>query len=438
LDNVRRDVRAPIRPLAPCNLKHYPGRHTPFPPRLGRRSIAGGSPMDTSSLKELVAREIDALAPELRGISLAIHANPEVGYEEYAASALLSGRLEEAGFRLERGTADMPTAFVGRCAGAAAGPKVTILAEYDSLPGLGHACGHNIIGTAALGAALGLKKAMGEIAGSLMVVGSPAEEKIGGKIRMVDAGTFADTDAAIMIHSRNATQLGRLFTATANVDMVFHGKSTHAAASPDKGINALDACIATFNGTNALRKHLADGVRLHGIILEGGTAPNIVPERAHALFSVRARTRGYLETVIAKVRACAEAGALMAGATVDVTVGTICPEMNTNRALAEAFGRNAASLGHDVLPIDMNVGGGSTDMGAVSQVVPAIHPHFKVTQSNAELHTREFEVAAGSDEAQEYMVQGAKALAMTAIDIWTDPELLRRAREEFQQSQQPQ
>ncbi len=142
--------------------------------------------------------------------------------------------------------------------------------------------------------------------------------------------------------------------------------------------------------------------------------------------------------VIDKVRVCAEAGAMMSGATVDVTVGTICPEVNTNRALAEAFGRNATALGHDVLPIDMSVGGGSTDMGAVSQVVPAIHPHFKVTNSDAELHTREFEAAAGSDEAQEYMIQGAKALAMTAIDIWTDPDLLQRAKEEFRHGSDPQ
>ncbi len=161
-----------------------------------------------------------------------------------------------------------------------------------------------------------------------------------------------------------------------------------------------------------------------------------MPERARAVFSLRARTKAYLETVVEKVRVCAEAGAMMAGATVDIKVKPICPEMNTNRALAEAFGRNAAGFGHEPLPIDMNSGGGSTDMGAVSQVVPAIHPHFKVTSANAELHTREFQVAAGTEEAQGYMIQGAKVLAMTAIDIWTDPDLLRRAKEEFAQSKQ--
>lgn len=388
--------------------------------------------MSSTDLKDQASREIDQIAQELRSISLEIHANPELGYEERLASSLLSNRLEEAGFVVERGVAGMETAFTATLHGRGGGPRVAIMAEYDALPGLGHACGHNIIGTSAIGAALGLRAVMDTVGGTVVVMGTPAEEMIGGKIRMVDAGLLGNVDAAIMFHPRNATQLGRLFTATTNVEMIFHGKSTHAAASPDQGINALDACIATFNGTNALKKHLADGVRLHGIILEGGTAPNIVPDKARAVFSVRARTRVYLEKVLEKVRACAEAGAMMAGATVEVEVKTICPEVNTNRVLAEAFGQNAVALGHQPLPIDMNSGGGSTDMGAVSQVVPAIHPHFKVTSANADLHSREFQVAAGTEEAQDAMIQGAKVLAMTAIDIFTDPDLLRRAKEEFE------
>ena len=390
--------------------------------------------MSTSALKERVAQEIDQLGPELRATSLQIHSNPELGFQERIASSLLSDRLEDGGFSVERGVAGMETAFVATLRGKESGPKIAIMAEFDALPGLGHACGHNIIATSALGAALGLRALMGALEGTLVVMGTPAEELVGGKIAMVDAGLFEGIDAAIMLHPRNVTQLGRLFTATTNMELIFHGKSTHAAASPDKGINALDACIATFNGTNALNKHLADGVRLHGVILEGGTAANIVPDRARAVFSLRARNKSYLETVVAKVRTCAEAGAMMAGATVDIRVKPICPEMNINRTIVEAFGRNAAALGHEVLPIDMNSGGGSTDMGAVSQVVPAIHPHFKVTSADAELHSKEFEAAAGTEEAQDAMLQGAKTLAMTAIDVWTDPDLLRQAREEFEQS----
>ncbi len=393
--------------------------------------------MDASWLKEKAAQEIDEVNRELRAISLQIHDNPELALQERMASSLISNRLEKAGFAMERGVAGMETAFTATLAGKGSGPRIAIMAEFDALPGLGHACGHNIIGTAALGAALGLRAVMQNIDGTVVLMGTPAEETVSGKIAMVEAGLFKGIDAAIMIHPRNVTQLGRLFTATTVMEMVFHGKSTHAASTPDKGVNALDACIATFNGTNALKKHLADGVRLHGIILEGGVAPNIVPDRARAAFSLRARTRSYLDAVIAKVRACAEAGAMMAGATVDVEIKPICPEMKTNRAIAEVFGRNAAAFGHEVLPIDMNSGGGSTDMGAVSQVVPAIHPHFKVTSANAELHSREFVPVSGSEEAQDAMIQGAKVLAMTAIDLWTEPDLLRRAWEELKQPVEP-
>ncbi len=390
--------------------------------------------MDAIALKQRAAREIDARAAELREISLQIHSHPEMGYEEKYAAGLLSGALERAGFSVRRGVAGMETAFVADCTGRGGGPKLAILAEYDALAGLGHACGHNIIATAGLGAALGLKAVMDSIDGSLMVGGTPAEEKVGGKIAMVDGGVFEGVAAALMVHPRGDTQLGRVFTATTNMDLVFRGRSSHAAAAPDRGINALDACIATFNGTNALKKHLRDDVRLHGVILEGGTAANIVPERARAVFSVRARDRGYLHSVIEKVKACAEAGAMMAGCTVEISMRPICAEMNFNRALSAAFGRNAESLGHRVLPLDTLVGGGSTDMGNVSQTVPAIHPFLKIGDSSLTPHTREFLEASRTEEAQRAMLDGAKMLAMTAIDLWADPALMKEVREEFERS----
>ncbi len=240
-----------------------------------------------------------------------------------------------------------------------------------------------------------------------------------------------------MVHPRGDTQLGRVFLATTNLELTFHGRSSHAASAPDKGINALDACIATFNGTNALKKHLRDDTRLHGVILEGGTAANIVPERARAVFSVRARDRIYLESLIAKVKTCAEAGAMMAGATVDITTTPVCAEMNFNRTLSEAFAKNGFVLGHTVLPLETTVGSGSTDMGNVSQVVPSIHPFVKIGDSSLTPHTREFLAAACTDGALQGMIDGAKMLAMTAIDVWTDPDLLRRAHEEFASPKQP-
>lgn len=387
--------------------------------------------MNASALKERAVQEIDRLAEDLKAVSLDIYSHPEVGYEERYAMALLCGRLEDAGFAVERNAAGLETAFVAVSRGRADRPKVAILAEYDALPGLGHACGHNLIGTAALGAALALHTVMDRVDGSLILFGAPAEEKVGGKIALVEAGYFRDVDAALMVHPRGDTQLGRLFLATTNLEFVFHGRSSHAAAAPEKGINALDACIALFNGTNALKKHLRDDVRLHGVILEGGTAANIIPDRARAVFSVRARDRGYLQTVVAKARACGEAGATMAGATVDISVAPVCAEMRFNRVLSAAFGRNAAALGHNVLPIDTVIGGGSTDMGNVSQVVPAIHPFVKIGDSSLTPHTMEFREAAGTERAQQGMLDAAKMLAMTAIDVWGDAELLHAMWDEF-------
>lgn len=390
--------------------------------------------MDSAELKQRIIQEIDKLTAELTNVSFEIYSHPEVGYEEHFASQLLSTKLEEAGFSVQRGVAGLKTGFIGTAIGRVAGPRVAILAEFDALPGLGHACGHNLIGAAALGAGLGLRPFMESIDGALMIVGAPAEEKVGGKVMFVESGVFKDTAAALMVHPRGETQLGRVFLAMTTVEMVFHGQSSHAAAAPDKGVNALDACIATFNGTNALKKHLRDDVRLHGVILEGGTASNIVPERARAVFSVRARDRLYLGQVISKVKACAEAGAMMAGASVEIYVMPICADMNFNRTLSEVFGRNASALGHHVLPIDTLVGGGSTDMGNVSQVVPSIHPFIKVGDSSLNPHTREFLQAANTERAQHAMLDAAKMLAMTAIDLWADPNLLNLVWEEFRQS----
>jgi amidohydrolase len=387
--------------------------------------------MDPVGLKQCVVQEIDKLSPELLRISAEIYSHPEVGYEERFASQLLAAALERAGFSVQRNVAGLETGFIGTITGRAPSPPIAILAEFDALPGLGHACGHNLIATAALGAGLGLHPLMNEIEGTLMIAGAPAEEKVGGKIAFVEQGVFKDTAAALMIHPRGETQLGRVFLATTNVEMVFHGKSSHAAAAPEQGVNALDACIATFNGTNALKKHLRDDARLHGVILEGGTAANIVPERARAVFSVRARDRVYLEQVVTKVKACAQAGAMMAGASVEIIVMPICAEMKFNRVLSDAFGQNAAALGHRVLPIDTVVGGGSTDMGNVSQVVPSIHPFIKIGDSTLTPHTREFLEAAGSARAQHAMLDAAKILALTAIDLWNDSALLRQAWDEF-------
>lgn len=391
--------------------------------------------MDSEALKKRVNAEIDRLSSELKRISLDIYRNPELGYEEHFASRLLADRAEQAGFSVTRETAGLATAFIADRAGRDKGPKVAILAEYDALPSLGHACGHNLIAGASLGASLGLAEIMDQIDGAVMLVGSPAEEKGGGKITLVDQGLFNGTDAALIAHPSGNTHLGHVFLAATQIMMLFYGKSSHAAGSPEKGINALDACIATFNGTNALKKHLRDDSRVNGVILEGGTAANIVPDFVRAVFSVRARDRSYLESVIAKVKVCAEAGAMMAGAKIEMTVLPICAEVKFNEPLNEAFARNAEALGHKVIPRDSIIGG-TTDMGNVSQIVPAIHPSVKIGDSSLAPHTREFQEAAGTERALDAMIESAKMLAMTAIDVWADLDLLVRMQKDFSSQQE--
>ncbi|NJN84226.1 MAG: M20 family metallopeptidase, partial [Caldilineaceae bacterium] len=249
------------------------------------------------------------MADRLIQVSQTIHANPEVAFEEFASMALLADLAESHGFEVTRGVAGLETAFVATSLGEAPGPTLAFIAEYDALPGLGHACGHNIIGTAATGAALAIQSVRAEIPGVIKLIGTPAEERGGGKVIMVERGIFDDVDASMMIHPGAKAMTTRGTLASNKVRFEFFGKAAHAAVAPDRGINALDACILTFNNINALRQHLTDDVRIHGIITHGGVAANIVPEYAAAEFSVRATTSEASFDVLQKVMRCAEAGA---------------------------------------------------------------------------------------------------------------------------------
>ncbi len=248
--------------------------------------------LSTSELKQRAQDYIDEIGPILIEISQTIHANPELAFEEHESMALLAGTAERHGFDVERGVAGLETAFVATSRGIADGPTIAFVAEYDALPGLGHACGHNIIGTAATGAALALQALRDNVPGMVKLIGTPAEEKGGGKVIMVERGVFDDVDAAMMIHPGTKAMTTRGTLASNKVDFELFGRTAHAAAAPDLGINALDACIQTFNNINALRQHLTPDVRIHGIITHGGEAPNIVPEYAAASFSVRGRIVG--------------------------------------------------------------------------------------------------------------------------------------------------
>ncbi|MGB3958629.1 MAG: M20 family metallopeptidase, partial [bacterium] len=327
--------------------------------------------------KEAVFKAVDEIKEKLIQVSDAIHSFAELGNQEFKSAELLAGELEAAGFTVERAYAGIPTAFKARLQGKAKKPVVALLAEYDALPELGHACGHNIVGTAALGAALALARFLPQLPGTLLVFGTPAEETNGAKVVLAEKGHFAGVDAALMIHPGPATVVAAPSLAMDALEFHFQGKAAHAASNPQEGINALDAVILTFNAINALREHLEEGVRIHGIINKGGAAPNIVPEEAAARFYVRARTRRYLNQVVEKVVNCARGAALATGAKLTVSNFEYSfDEMKTNRVLARLVEENLELLGErHVPPAD---GFGSLDMGNVSQVVPSIHPYISV------------------------------------------------------------
>ncbi len=261
--------------------------------------------MDVGELKLRACAAVDARAEELRALSLRIHAHPEVAFEEVQASGWLCELLEASGFAVARGIADMPTAF--RAVAGSGTPVVAVLAEYDALPGIGHGCGHNIIATAAAGAGIGLRAVIDELGGTVQVIGTPAEEVYGGKAQMIRAGAFGGIDAAMMVHPGTRDAVFTRALACAELRVEYFGREAHAAAQPEKGINALEALILAYNGINALRQHIRRTARVHGVITDGGQAPNIVPGHATASFLVRAEDNEYLEELKRRVVACFEA-----------------------------------------------------------------------------------------------------------------------------------
>jgi amidohydrolase len=384
--------------------------------------------VDVNELKQQVMDAVDARREELIQISDTIHANPEIRFEEFEAAKLLSGVLEANGFAVERGVAGLETAFMATQAGAHEGPRVAILAEYDALPGLGHACGHNIIGTAALGAGLAMQTVLPKLAGTLHVVGCPAEEGGAGKAILVNAGVFEGIDAAFMVHPSTRCLTRRRSLTSFKLDVEYFGKPSHAGASPDKGVNALDAMIVMFGGIGLLRQQLRDDARIHGIITHGGDASNIIPEYTSARLGVRAIDTAYAREVLEKVRGCAQAGAAATGARVEVSVQDVFYEgMMPNPKLADLVDANMEALGLTVVLPEAKQRMGSTDMGNVSQVVPGLHPYMPIAPEGVSGHTAEFREAAKSPSGHEGLIRAAKVLAMTAVDLLAEPENIEQA-----------
>ncbi len=380
-------------------------------------------------LKKKVLEEIENIKDRLIQISDYIYNNPEMGHKEFKAVKVLTEELSKHGFAVEKGIADLKTAFKAEYKGIEEGPIVGILAEYDALP-MGHACGHNIIGAAAIGAGIALSRVMNQLPGKLIIYGTPAEETDGAKVTMCEKGVFDEIDMAMMIHPGDRNVVKNKSLAMDAIEFVYHGRAAHAAAAPHEGINALDGVIMLFNSINALRQQLKDDVRIHGIITEGGVAPNIIPEKAVARFYIRAAERSYLDEVVQKVNKCAEGAAISTGCRLEHSNFELSfDNLVTNTVLAEVFENNLRELGE---PLDeAREMMGSTDMGNVSHVVPAIHPYIAIGDKGLPGHTKEFLEAAGSSRGHKGLIIGAKVLAMTAVDLLAGPEIIKKAKEEF-------
>ena len=397
--------------------------------------------------EELASRSnsaIESSKQALFDLSKDVHAHPELNYEEYYSSDALAGFLESNGLAVERGIGGVETAFRAIISGGGGGgPTIAVLAEYDALPEIGHGCGHNLIAMAAMGAALGLQANAQDLPGRVVVIGTPAEEGGGGKIRLLEAGGFDGVDATLSSHPFSnrtvipaASPKGESWSlAMVGYRYMYHGKAAHAAAYPEQGINALNAVIHLFTGIDALRQHLRDDVRIHGVITDGGTAPNVVPEFAAANFMLRSRDGRYLsDEVVGKVRQVAEGAAAMTGSRLEIEeFYPFYENVQPSVTLAQAMGANAQALGMKLdEPIPGRPGSGaSTDFGNVSQAMPGFELRYAVSETPVPSHTRQMQETAVTDLALNNALLVAKTLSLTASDLLLDAAMVEAAKAEY-------
>ena len=387
-----------------------------------------------AALKSRVAGAVDRLADELEALAHRIHDTPELAFKEEQAHAWLTEFLGRHGAKVERSIGGLPTAFRATIEGSGPGPTIAIMAEYDALPGIGHACGHNVIATAGTGAGAALAVGLGTLPfpGRVVVIGTPAEEGGAGKVKLMEAGVFRDVDAAMMIHGRCGTMVWRPSLGIVKVTAEFHGKATHASPWPWRGVNALNAVIQLFVSLDQMRQQLRPDARVHGVIVKGGEQPNIIPEYTRADFYLRALSRDYCAELLRRFRGCAEGAAAATGCRVEVSVDPIVHDpLKPNPTMAGLFERNLAFIDFPVDADDGEAGYGSTDCGNVSQALPTIHPYIRISPDGVPGHSREFAEWARSPLARAGLVAGAKALALTALDLLASPEALRAAKEDF-------
>ena len=386
--------------------------------------------MNLDEAKSTICSYIDDISDELIAVSHAIHENPELGYEEYFAHEQLTRVLMDKGLDVCKSAYEIDTAFEAKA--GKTGPVVAVLCEYDALPGIGHACGHNIIAAAGIGAGLAASTLAETFNGQLRILGTPAEEGGGGKVRMLNRGAFESVEAVLMIHPADADLPNISSLAVQQLKATYSGKAAHAAAAPEKGINALDGAVLGYMGVAALRQHIAPDERLHGIFTNGGQKANIVPETAESTWYARSSTMDRLEVLKSRLVETLNGGAKSAGCEILIEwINEPYAEVLDNTPILDAYMKNSELVGRVVKPPNGDGVVGSTDLGNVSQVVPSIHPMVKVAPEGTAIHTIDFEKWAISEEADKGLLDSAKAMAMTVIDCWHDPSLLKQAKEFF-------
>lgn len=388
-------------------------------------------------LKEAVVAAVDSRHKELIDISLEIHNDPELAFKEFKASKLLADYLRSNGFSVEYGAYDLETAFKATIGSSV--PRIAILAEYDALEGVGHGCGHNIIGTAAAGAGVALALVIKELGGTVVVFGTPAEEGGNGKELMAKRGAFNDIDAAMMIHPLNRDFLPWDCPGLALVNVEYFGKAAHPAI-PEKGINALDAMLVGFTAFSALRQRILSSAAAEevvvSVILKGGVGAHIIPDHTTAQIIALATSDDGLKALLDRVQDCFKAGAVATGARLEFQYDwdNRYRALRTNRVVCELFNANMRSLRPDWNPAPPRsvAESAATDMGTVSQITPSIHVGIAIAPSDVGWHSVESAAAAASDEGLKAMLDGAKAMAMTTIDLIVRPDILKEAQDEFE------
>jgi len=386
---------------------------------------------EVDEIKQLVCDEVDRIADTLISASHAIHENPELNFEEHFAHEVLTGILEDEGLDPIRGAYDLETAFEASVGDK--GSTIAVLCEYDALPDIGHACGHNIIATAGLGAGLAAATVAERMGGALRILGTPAEEGGGGKVFMADRGAFNDVDAAMMVHPASGDLVRMNTIAIQRLHVAYQGKAAHAAAAPHRGHNALDAAVLGYQNVAALRQHIKPDERIHGIFIESGAKPNIVPERSSMEWYVRSKNAKSLEPLKKRVLNCLEAGGHATSCSMSHDwIDPYYADMVDNETICTLYSANASNIGRTLLEPDAELKVvGSTDMGNVSYLVPSIHPMIAVAPYGTPIHTPDFATHAKSESGDKAVIDGAKIMAMTIVDLWANKTTMDAAQSEF-------